>query len=224
MAHATCSIDGCEKPVRARTWCTTHYRRWSVHGDPLIVQVRTRSTCSIDGCDRVVDGQGFCQMHYQRWKRTGNPMKVRARLPATCSIDGCARGAYAKGWCRLHHGRWQRTGDPLLVTRQRGDDVARFWAYVNKDGAVPAFAPHLGQCWEWTSTLTDDGYAKVSWKGRQRSAHRLSYELNVASIPDGFTIDHLCMVRHCVNPTHLEPVTRAENNRRAREAAASSAA
>ena len=46
-------------------------------------------------------------------------------------------------------------------------------------------------------------------------AHRAAYALDVGPIPEGLTIDHLCRVRHCVRPDHLEPVTQAENTRRA---------
>ncbi len=45
-------------------------------------------------------------------------------------------------------------------------------------------------------------------------AHRFAYELLVGPIPDGLVIDHLCRVRHCVNPAHMEPVTRWENTLR----------
>jgi len=31
-----CSIEGCEKPLRARGWCATHHQRWRLHGDPTI--------------------------------------------------------------------------------------------------------------------------------------------------------------------------------------------
>jgi hypothetical protein len=31
----TCSIEGCDRPVRARGWCSPHLQRWYVHGDPL---------------------------------------------------------------------------------------------------------------------------------------------------------------------------------------------
>lgn len=48
-------------------------------------------------------------------------------------------------------------------------------------------------------------------------AHRFSYELLVGSIPVGMEIDHLCHVRGCVNPSHLEPVTHDENMRRERK-------
>lgn len=46
-------------------------------------------------------------------------------------------------------------------------------------------------------------------------AYRFAYEFLVGPIPDGLELDHLCRVRLCVNPAHLEPVTHAENNKRA---------
>jgi hypothetical protein len=45
-------------------------------------------------------------------------------------------------------------------------------------------------------------------------AHRISYEHFVGPIPKGLFIDHLCRMRACVNPGHLEPVTTLENARR----------
>jgi len=69
-------------------------------------------------------------------------------------------------------------------------------------------------CWLWTATRDARGYGKVSREGRMALAHRVSYELHVGPIPDGLTLDHLCRVRHCVNPAHLEPVAHAENVRR----------
>ena len=68
-------------------------------------------------------------------------------------------------------------------------------------------------CWLWTGR-THDGYGYVSWAGRNRRVHRLMYELLVGPIPDGLHIDHLCRVRSCCNPKHLQPVTNAENLRR----------
>jgi hypothetical protein len=47
--------------------------------------------------------------------------------------------------------------------------------------------------------------------------HRVAYTDAVGPIPDGLTIDHLCRTRTCVNPAHLEPVSLAENIRRAAE-------
>lgn len=80
---------------------------------------------------------------------------------------------------------------------------ARFWAKVDKD------AP--GGCWLWTAGQSPDGYGKFSLHSRSTPAHRLAYELLRGPIPDGLYLDHLCRVRRCVNPAHLEPVTHREN-------------
>lgn len=66
-------------------------------------------------------------------------------------------------------------------------------------------------CWLWTARRDRHGYAKVNHNGRMQLAHRVAFELLVGPIPDGMDLDHLCRVRHCVNPGHLEPVTRREN-------------
>lgn len=71
-----------------------------------------------------------------------------------------------------------------------------------------------GDCWLWTGTINHKGYGAISVDGRTKAAHRVVYEMRVAAIPDGLVLDHLCRVRHCVNPAHLEPVTTSENNRR----------
>ena len=73
-------------------------------------------------------------------------------------------------------------------------------------------------CWIWMGSVDKTGYGvlpvKKNGKGRKVWAHRLAYELYVGLIPEGFEIDHLCRNRRCVNPGHLEPVTRLENVRR----------
>jgi len=66
-------------------------------------------------------------------------------------------------------------------------------------------------CWLWAAPDASLGYGQF-WIGtRKVYAHRWIYEFCVGSIPDGLQIDHLCRVRHCVNPDHLEPVTVREN-------------
>lgn len=64
-----------------------------------------------------------------------------------------------------------------------------------------------GGCWLWTGSLSNDGYSFF----QGRSGHRLAYETHRAEIPEGLVIDHLCRVRRCVNPEHLEPVSHQEN-------------
>lgn len=73
----------------------------------------------------------------------------------------------------------------------------------------------MSGCWLWTGNVTPKGYGYIGiGDKRTRSVHRTSYELFVGPIPAGLEIDHKCNVRCCVNPAHLEPVTRLENVRR----------
>lgn len=69
-------------------------------------------------------------------------------------------------------------------------------------------------CWIWTAFVNPDGYGMVSVRGKSIRAHRHAYQLFVGPIPSGKQLDHLCRVRGCVNPSHLEPVSGVENWRR----------
>jgi len=68
-------------------------------------------------------------------------------------------------------------------------------------------------CWLWTGSDSGNGYGRVTHPQTKRTvaAHRLVYEAMRGPIPDGLQLDHLCRVRACVNPAHLEPVTQRVN-------------
>jgi hypothetical protein len=71
-------------------------------------------------------------------------------------------------------------------------------------------------CWIWTGCMMRDGYGKVGVNGETMLAHRYSWLLFRGELPaDRPHLDHLCRVRCCVNPDHLEPVTHVENKKRA---------
>lgn len=81
-------------------------------------------------------------------------------------------------------------------------------------GWIPTIPIDAHGCWIWRAARNAQGYG-VCWNGRSTQlAHRWVYEQIVGPIPDGLELDHLCRVRACVNPDHLEPVTHAENVRR----------
>ena len=80
----------------------------------------------------------------------------------------------------------------------------RFWIRVQP----------LGACWVWTGAKVW-GYGVIGFNGKQWKAHRYAYTRVVGPIPEGLELDHLCRTRSCVRPDHMEPVTHAENMRRA---------
>lgn len=177
-------------------------------------------TCSIHGCDRPArTGQAvWCNAHYARWQRTGDPQAHKPLPPPRrynrgpkpqrrCSVEGCERPHKARGWCKPHWRSWQTYGDPLAANfRATGSTADRFWYRV-------AVTPG---CWLWTGALNWDGYGCFNAGPEiSSSAHRFAYRLLVGPVPDGLELDHLCRTRNCVNPDHLEPVTHAENVRRA---------
>lgn len=85
--------------------------------------------------------------------------------------------------------------------------------------------PNTG-CWLWIGNIdTGTGYGRL-WAPGRRSllAHRFSYTLHIRQIPRGLQLDHLCRVRSCVSPQHLEPVTIQENLRRGLGTTAATAA
>jgi hypothetical protein len=74
------------------------------------------------------------------------------------------------------------------------------------------------KCWEWQLCKNLQGYGQKYYDGRAHPAHKVFYERKYGPMPEGYESDHLCRKRDCVNPDHIEPVTRDENNRRMKEA------
>ena len=77
---------------------------------------------------------------------------------------------------------------------------SRFWTKVEK----------TDRCWIWKAAIVR-GYGYFRVKDKLIRAHRFAYELLIGPIPDGLGLDHLCRTRACVRPSHLEPVSCAEN-------------
>jgi len=120
-----------------------------------------------------------------------------------CSVDGCNRKHFVHGLCNMHHLRQRRYGSLDLPER---DPTERFWPKVEKRGP--------DECWLWLAGRAD-GYGMFRLDSQTPiRAHRFAYQTVIGPIPAGFTIDHLCRNPLCVNPAHMEAVTRSENIRR----------
>jgi hypothetical protein len=71
------------------------------------------------------------------------------------------------------------------------------------------------ECWLWTGSLQQDGYGRFIFRRRQFLAHRVAFFLAHGRwVPSSGATDHLCRVRRCVNPAHLDETTRGDNVRR----------
>ena len=97
-------------------------------------------------------------------------------------------------------------GDALAKMRWTKTAEQRFWAKVKKTDT----------CWIWQAHCMPYGTFREGGVGGGRKvlAHRWAYETLVGPIPSGLEIDHLCRNPPCVNPAHLETVTRSVNVRR----------
>ena len=79
--------------------------------------------------------------------------------------------------------------------------------------ASVAYCPVTG-CWLWAGGRGSHGYGQVYYNKTDMLAHRASWNAFRGEIPKGLDLDHKCRQRMCVNPDHLDPVTRKENLRR----------
>lgn len=166
------------------------------------------SGCNIQGCERPHRSRGYCKVHYERWRIHGDPHKLlRARrheTPPVCRVDDCDRPVDAKGCCSTHYWRLTRHGS---TEPPRKSPLEHFWQHT-------VVTPNNG-CWPWTGRINNGyGVVPLGRRGKVVGAHRFAYELLLGPIPEGLTLDHLCLTTNCVNPAHLDPVSLEENVRR----------
>lgn len=140
------------------------------------------------------------------WGYVPEPVPERPRTPKPDACTECGnpdKPIYKRTLCRPCYRRWLK--DPSIERPSQRTPEDRFWAKVNKTET----------CWLWTASINaGTGYGQFARShGEGIDAHRFSYELASGPIPEKHDIHHLCHVRHCVNPAHLEAVTRSENLR-----------
>ena len=89
------------------------------------------------------------------------------------------------------------------IRSTQADD--RFWVKVEKTET----------CWEWTSSMTPQGYGIFQTGGQNTPlmvSHKFAWELENGPVPEGMMLDHVCHNRKCVNPAHLRLATAKQNN------------
>jgi hypothetical protein len=193
MPNGTCSVPGCEQPLKGSQWCNTHKARVYRYGHPqadVPIQPRKKragglQVCKIDDCTgTLVDGDahGLCSMHYGRLRRTGDPLRVKQ--------------------VRLKGSAWER----LLARVDRSGDCWLWTGPLNGDG----YGAYSGVA--RTAAAHRAAYILVHGpipKGLELDhlCHTRDLDCNAGAG---------CLHRRCVNPDHLEPVTHHENVMRGR--------
>jgi hypothetical protein len=81
------------------------------------------------------------------------------------------------------------------------------------DGGLPIdpFRDLDEPCLIWTGGCLPNGYPSISVADKTELPHRIVCEAFNGVIPAGYQVDHVCRVRRCLRPSHLEAVTPAEN-------------
>jgi len=164
-----------------------------------------RRCCNPEHLEPVTRGENVARGRGgDSWGYVPEPIPPKAPKPTVCTKCGRTdKPVYKAGLCRPCYRK--RMKDP---NRERPKPLTveeRFWSKVDKTDS----------CWLWTGSVNQGtGYGQFSPKhGFQVQTHRYSYELAKGPIPDKYDVHHTCHVRACVNPAHLEAVTRAENMR-----------
>ena len=118
------------------------------------------------------------------------PKKLGPPQPCECGCGAMARRRYLSG-----HNR------PVRHRKSPVDYLIEDRGY-----ATP--------CWVWQQGKSKQGYGMVALGGKRFLMHRVMYEQSFGPVPEGLELDHLCRIRHCINPAHLEAVTHAVNTQR----------
>ncbi|GAB3042152.1 hypothetical protein GCM10027079_02690 [Sediminivirga luteola] len=110
MPDSTCTIDGCDRRVTARGWCTSHYKRWYRHGDPEAgasalyetpEEAFSHRTEMLDGhliwtgarnehgYGVIWDGNRTRLVHRWNWERERGPIPDELDLDHRCGVPAC---------------------------------------------------------------------------------------------------------------------------------------
>lgn len=90
--------------------------------------------------------------------------------------------------------------------RKRGIDGQELLDYIRSQCVITEEG-----CWLWVGPKNDKGYGKITYLGRKRSVHQITYALAIGTVLPGNELDHTCRRRECCAPDHVEEVTHKEN-------------
>ena len=156
MSEATCSIDGCDKPIRARSWCATHYSRWREHGDPLALYKRGECPDPAAEAER------------RRKLSESSRGSKRPRSEEALQRIAAAAAARTPGYAGAHHRVYRARGrakDQICVSCGK---PARHWAWIHDTdpGDPQNYQPMCASCHHAYDEIAAQGMATKGAEGR----------------------------------------------------------
>ncbi len=180
-----CSVFSCSKPIDARGWCSTHYKRWQTTGvlDPSrpIAPHKPRVKCSVENCNNLnVSAKAtteYCDKHYHRFIRGMPVLGLTIFEPRYAIIEG------------------EIAKIPLGLNAKDG------YAIVDKEFS------DLDK-YQWR--IGSGGYAKRSVQGK-RGASIFMHHVIIGKPSKGMCIDHINRNKLDNRKSNLREVTMSVN-------------
>lgn len=215
MPQSICSISKCDKPVKGRGWCSMHYRRWRINGDPMVGGRATRKECLVSECVNPSAGKGYCRDHYYRLKKHGDPTaEVRpwtSNVGKTCYGPECERPARSSGLCNAHRNIVERGGElrPLKLESKATLEMSAVERIEHYSQTA-----NEGGCRLWSGALDSRGYPIMGHRDfSTKLVHRMAYMIATGETLERHQpIHHKCANPSCVEPSHLQIVETWENS------------
>lgn len=113
-----CALSSCDKKPTTMGYCSSHYQKFRVHGDPSAGKTRLPKQygkCSFEGCDKPKKSLNLCATHYLRVYKNGTlGLKITKRT-GRCSFEGCKKPDYTRGYCISHYRSLMASGELKVI-------------------------------------------------------------------------------------------------------------